>query len=362
MWIVWLPSALVMFSGLAGLWLLLVGLRGRWIKTDPHCRACDYNLTGLAGPRCPECGGEVEKVGITTRRRRRHWHYVYISILMMSLPLAVLLGMFTRYAGLIESSFDGYTWKPTTWVLSDTQSPDEELAMRAFYESKRRWADGDLSRAEIDRLAALAWERFCNDDEPLTFAKLSAADLIESFIERGAYTKKQVAEYFDKACRVEMTVSETADRSGTLRMGLNIAYLGKLSFGHLLSGARMIVADPDDMTPPAIPSAAQVWTHLSQDADSSLKKLEQPGGMYEHEFRQGDYWLWGFHLRRDIEWLTVPETQGPEYWRFYVDVFFLEENPHNQTLHTVHVLRRTFEFDTHVSDLPDTQRATTREQ
>ncbi len=42
------------------LWLTVL-LRNRWWpRTTDHCQRCDYNLTGLPEPRCPECGTEFD--------------------------------------------------------------------------------------------------------------------------------------------------------------------------------------------------------------------------------------------------------------------------------------------------------------
>ncbi len=41
---------------LVGTWLFIRGRRPRRVGDTPHCRRCDYNLTGLKHPTCPECG------------------------------------------------------------------------------------------------------------------------------------------------------------------------------------------------------------------------------------------------------------------------------------------------------------------
>src|SRR4051812_11386548 len=49
---------LILGALLAGLVLLIVGMRGRLADTDPHCRRCRFNLRGrdetALDPRCPE--------------------------------------------------------------------------------------------------------------------------------------------------------------------------------------------------------------------------------------------------------------------------------------------------------------------
>ena len=41
-------------------------------RDDVRCPLCDYNLRGLAEPRCPECGFRFEWVDLTDPARRRH--------------------------------------------------------------------------------------------------------------------------------------------------------------------------------------------------------------------------------------------------------------------------------------------------
>lgn len=48
---------LLALFGLGG-YLMLSARRRRGDSTAPHCLACGYNLTGLIGGRCPECGIE----------------------------------------------------------------------------------------------------------------------------------------------------------------------------------------------------------------------------------------------------------------------------------------------------------------
>lgn len=55
-WIVFWASAVV------GPVLLVIGLRGKRFGTEPHCRKCNYNMSGFEIPRlCPECGSLVSK-------------------------------------------------------------------------------------------------------------------------------------------------------------------------------------------------------------------------------------------------------------------------------------------------------------
>lgn len=62
--------------GAVAIWaggMLALGIRGRRVGDDPHCRKCNYNLTGLTSERCPECAalvaGKSTVRGMRVRRR-----------------------------------------------------------------------------------------------------------------------------------------------------------------------------------------------------------------------------------------------------------------------------------------------------
>ena len=49
-----LPPLIVL--SILAIWLLKTGIWPRRRGVTPHCAGCGYNLTGLTGERCPECG------------------------------------------------------------------------------------------------------------------------------------------------------------------------------------------------------------------------------------------------------------------------------------------------------------------
>lgn len=84
----WSGRALTLAVVAVGAWVIWLGLRRRRTK-EPFCPRCDYNLTGLSNPACPECGFAASDVASTHLRPRR-WRLTLIGLLIaLSLPAFV---------------------------------------------------------------------------------------------------------------------------------------------------------------------------------------------------------------------------------------------------------------------------------
>jgi hypothetical protein len=98
-WTGLIPFAAVMLA------MYIVGLillRRAYQRTrlGPRCGQCDYDLTGLEhrAVRCPECGGDLNDVGVKPPARghldQRRWNVVHLLVLgstIGALPLWMLL-------------------------------------------------------------------------------------------------------------------------------------------------------------------------------------------------------------------------------------------------------------------------------
>ena len=132
---------------LVGLKLITVGWGGLRRGTAPHCRKCDFELTGLIGPEhdatervavCPECGSALgEKRAIARGRRRRS------PALIISGAVLILLagGAFTLRARAI----DWLRIAPTWVVMRQAQSDSIWRAGEAAAELERRLHEDRLS-------------------------------------------------------------------------------------------------------------------------------------------------------------------------------------------------------------------------
>jgi hypothetical protein len=120
------------------------------IGTTPHCRRCNYNLSGLTpdpSTHCPECGLPLSSANIVHGERPRR---------RLPLAFAVLLGV----AGLVLVTLplynpfravNWYAYKPTFWLLSDLESGDADVRSRAWTEIFARHLS-DNGRARFDAL------------------------------------------------------------------------------------------------------------------------------------------------------------------------------------------------------------------
>ncbi|MCA9285761.1 MAG: hypothetical protein KDA22_11125 [Phycisphaerales bacterium] len=88
----WLVGAIVLALPVlgAGAWLLRWGLRDRG-RGRRRCPKCWYDMSGIAGLRCPECGHEVAQERQLHRRHIR-WVPTGLGLLLVLAPVFAVLG------------------------------------------------------------------------------------------------------------------------------------------------------------------------------------------------------------------------------------------------------------------------------
>ena len=95
--------------------LLIKGLRGKIISTDPHCKKCKYNISNLntqvnKATNCPECGHDITNPNSTQPYlRTKQKRYITAAILFTLL----IITPFTT-GSIININFNPY--KPFTWL------------------------------------------------------------------------------------------------------------------------------------------------------------------------------------------------------------------------------------------------------
>jgi hypothetical protein len=151
-------SLLAMF--IAGIVLIIKGLRRRVERTPPRCARCGFDLRGLPvaagheGSRCPECGTELWHPGrVRHERIVRRWRLAAAGGMLVLIALSPEI---VRRAASFAGSPDRFTpqWRLAQRVGSEYGDSD------AVDELVRRMAAGRAGRSGIDALVetGLAWQ------------------------------------------------------------------------------------------------------------------------------------------------------------------------------------------------------------
>ena len=197
-------SATLVLLGCIGFFLVGIILiqRGRWparTGTTPHCRNCDYILTGLTADRCPECGESIQPRNVVFGERHRRPKLVFAGVTL------ALLGLFPLGLATIGSvkQIDWIRYRPTTWLIDDLNTP---LASdTAWREIQRRIAVGSVSESHLHLLSekALQFQK-----QPKASSSMTDSALLQFLGKRyvdGKLTATQKDRFFDNALKVTIS-------------------------------------------------------------------------------------------------------------------------------------------------------------
>ena len=147
-------ATLVIASGVlvvVGIFLLILGRRGRRINLHDACRRCGHDLSGVElRTACSECGSDLRlpsavRRGVRTRRPR----FVISGILALALGFAALWPVTQRVAWIEHA--------PVWWLAMKLRDP--ATAMPYITEANRRLAIGELNQTQAQRLAAIGLDQ-----------------------------------------------------------------------------------------------------------------------------------------------------------------------------------------------------------
>ena len=136
---------------LAGLVLLVRGLRGRRVGDEPRCRECGYNLTGITSSRCPECGGTINEAEVVFGVRRRRRFSLALGAVLSGIAV---LGLGLWGSGLI-SRVNWYACLPSSMLVHWAEGDDRQ----AIVELKRRVRSQKVSGSDVSELVPIALAR-----------------------------------------------------------------------------------------------------------------------------------------------------------------------------------------------------------
>lgn len=203
---------------LLGLAIIAVGLRGRIVRHGPTCRACTFDLSGLATPlvTCPECGQSLALPRAVRPSLRR------VSLTPLLSGAVLLLAI----VGLMVAAGSGRLTSPAVQarlpqavLRAEARFGGFELAKAALDEMLVR-----MSNNEVDQEALRAWA--------LTALAIQAdrhrawlvgwGDIIVHARESGQLSDAQWAAYGMNGVSTELVVRTPVERAGTLRAFVNV--------------------------------------------------------------------------------------------------------------------------------------------
>ena len=189
------PGGIVASVSLAACAALALGWawRGR-AAGDEHvaCRWCGARLRGAAASECPDCGADLSRpnaVHVTHRRRRR---VPAAAAAVIALCVAWLLAVPFSRPRLSAASMDLARHTPTSWLAADAGGADPRKRDAALAELARRTAQGELSQAWVQALAAQALDYQADWRRPWA---PGWGDVIEAARTAGQITDAQWARY-----------------------------------------------------------------------------------------------------------------------------------------------------------------------
>ncbi|MGA2584188.1 MAG: hypothetical protein ABSG31_12995 [Tepidisphaeraceae bacterium] len=144
-------TVLAMLGLFIGLFSMMIGWPRR-VGTNPHCRACDYLLIGIASERCPECGGVLAAHNVVHGEKTKRGRAFFVGLFCTLLALAMLVAIDSGSL----SQIDWYHFKPAFFVMRDMHSGIPALEAQAVQEMISRDQAKSLSAKYRDRLAAEA--------------------------------------------------------------------------------------------------------------------------------------------------------------------------------------------------------------
>lgn len=185
--------------------------------TMPHCARCDYNLTGLASNRCPECGAEINEGSIAYGERiRPPWVKWSIGVGVV-LPLVMAGGWAWRY--------DWHRVFPMTWLLRDCQSSDTATKDRALWELRRRWENKSLSQDDYRQWIDVGLAEYAQNRTPFPLVHA-----LPHFLAEGRMSESQKTTFGklvgQQSCELEMQVRPKVLAGGSIPVRIQETWLG----------------------------------------------------------------------------------------------------------------------------------------
>ena len=181
---------LLVLVALGGLVLVMLGLRGRRLGSEPRCRVCEYNLTGLTSDRCPECGATLSPTSVAYGVRCRN----RIAIVAGVVVLAFTLGVLVLAGSGSFSQVNKYRYYPFWWVMVDAEAGTKPAAD----ELMQRLRAGKVSAAQRRKLVRAALKQ--QAVLAVNAATQTWVDMLEVMAQRGTLPEAQEQKFLEQMC------------------------------------------------------------------------------------------------------------------------------------------------------------------
>ncbi len=218
-------AVILLFAAfVAGLALLIAGLRGRRLNDHPVCAWCAFDLDGVypESVTCPECGAGLKRDGsIRIGVRRRMPGVVLMGVLLAAVPLAPLGAV--AWALVTGTNVDSY--KPLGLLLWETGHSDSQRMNALAVEIQNRLMARKLDPAQYQRVIEATLELQGDLSRPWTE---SWGDLIERAKLDGVLKPEQEQRFNSQAAVLELKARPTVQAGGLtpVRLTLKEARVG----------------------------------------------------------------------------------------------------------------------------------------
>lgn len=175
--------------------------RARRHGDAPHCRRCDYQLTGITSDRCPECGAHLVPDGVVRGQQSPAAALLRIGLIVTFLGSVAVVMRAERVA----RDVNWYRWRPDNWVIDDLRDPAG--AGDAWSELESRAAARKLSKDQYLRMAdaALALQGARNPPHAWNMTSWLGDAVYE-----GRLSSAQVRRFLEQSVQLTLNVRQKA--------------------------------------------------------------------------------------------------------------------------------------------------------
>ena len=233
------PDALVnlALAALFGIGLLIHGVWGVPVKSEPRCARCKYDLRGTypnGGKQCPECGADLtHPQAVLSIRYTKQLRQAVTGGVIAGLAILVMLTM-------ALSAIVGFEWpdlEPNSWVIARLATPRE--ASSACYALEQRYNQGKLSKEEIAATVEHLITRICAEGDEVHRGMWCWGDrYVGQLISDGAIADRQLA----RLCRAYYNAAPRVVVRRRVRQGQLLPFQVSIRGVRDLPGSQQIIA------------------------------------------------------------------------------------------------------------------------